>query len=161
MTKPERPTPSDVVGARVREVRKRRGWTAAQLAARCTEAGAPEITASVVTDLETGRRDKTTGRRRRNITVDELLALALALDVAPVHLLAPLKEGAYWVTPGRAVKVGLLRHWIRGHEPLSDKTDRRTFFGEVPEQEWQPPPPPDAEAMRQFMEFVRSQQDGA
>ncbi|WP_158642423.1 helix-turn-helix domain-containing protein [Actinomadura sp. WAC 06369] len=132
-------TPSDIVGARVRAVRQRRGWTAAQLAERCTEHGAPEITASVVTDLETGRRDKDTKRRRRNITVDELLALACALDVAPVHLLVPTDgNDPYLVTHDRFVRPARAREWVRGRHPLP-WSDPRLFFSEVPAEEWEPP----------------------
>lgn len=127
------------MGARVREVRRRHGWTAAQLAERCAEIGAPEITSSVVTDLETGRRDKTTGRRRRSITVDELLVLACALDVAPVHLLVPTKGSAvYPVASKRLVPPARAREWIRGRHPLPS-SDPRVFFSEVPAQEWEPP----------------------
>lgn len=160
MTNPvEGRTPSDVVGARVRAVRRRHGWTAAQLAERCAEIGATEITSSVVTDLETGRRDKTTGRRRRNITVDELLVLACALDVAPVHLLVPLEEGKYWITPRRIDKAGVVRQWIRGREPLA-RMNRRFYFTEVPEREWERPDPPDMSGMseedgRKLMELIQ------
>lgn len=144
-------TPSGVVGARVREVRRLRDWTAAQLAERCADLGAPEITSSVVTDLETGRRDKTTGRRRRNITVDELLVLALALDVAPVHLIAPTYPAPGWgrqdgrndpndaqlyaVTSTQEVPVYRVRSWVRGERPLPG-TDARLYFTQIPSHEF-------------------------
>ena len=67
-----------------------RGWTAVDLAARCSTIGAPEITPSVIANIETGRREKD-GRRRREITVDELLILAYALRVPPVFLFLPVE----------------------------------------------------------------------
>lgn len=144
--------PSEVVAARVKEARKRRGWNATQLAQRCAEIGAPELTAQAIANIENGRRDAT-GRRRRHVTVDEVLALAIALDVAPVHLMVPLEEGAYWVTPRGMTKIGLVRHWIRGTEPFPSG-DRRVFFSEVPEQEWEPPPPLSAEDIEAWREFA-------
>lgn len=161
---PDERTPSDVAGKRVREVRRRHGWTAAQLAERCAEIGAPEITSSVVTDLETGRRDKATGRRRRSITVDELLVLACALDVAPVHLLVPLEEGKYWITPRRIDKAGIVRQWIRGREPLA-RMSRRFYFTEVPDREWERPAAPDMSGMseedgRKLMDLIQKYAPG-
>jgi transcriptional regulator with XRE-family HTH domain len=130
-------TTSDMVARRVREVRRRRGLSVAQLAQRCADVGVPELTAQALYNLEAGRADKR-GRRRRAVTVDELLVLALALDVAPVHLLVPLDddEVAYPVTPTRGEPAGEIRDWVRGAAAL-DGTDQRSFFSEVPEHEWQ------------------------
>lgn len=82
-------TASDEVAARVKESRQRQGWTAARLALRCGEVGAPEITASVLANIESGRPDPVTGQRRRRITLEELLALAAALRTKPERLLYP------------------------------------------------------------------------
>jgi transcriptional regulator with XRE-family HTH domain len=80
---------SDFVGVRIREIRQERGWTAQDLAVKCAEVGATEITAAVIANMETGRRDAD-GRRRRDVTIDETLALAYALEVPPVFLFVPL-----------------------------------------------------------------------
>ena len=57
----------------------------------------PQITAAVITNLETRRRPG------REVTTEELLALAWVLDVPPVQLLAPLGEGqALEVVPGES-----------------------------------------------------------
>jgi transcriptional regulator with XRE-family HTH domain len=79
-------TVSDLVAERVREARRARGWQIADLAARCAGMGHPELTENVIENIEHGRRDKT-GRRRRNITIDELavLSLALGFDASAVH----------------------------------------------------------------------------
>jgi hypothetical protein len=54
------------------------------LAAKCAQLGYPEITANVITELETGRVRST---RRRPVTVDELYHLAEALHCSPLVLL--------------------------------------------------------------------------
>lgn len=128
---------SDVVAERVRDVRKRRGLTASQLAERCAEIGAPELTAQALSNIETGRRVKD-GPRRRYITIDEVLALALALDVAPVHLVVPpdaADEDEYQITPTSAVSVRDVRAWFRGYYPVLGRSVR-DFHGEVPESEY-------------------------
>jgi transcriptional regulator with XRE-family HTH domain len=113
---------------RVRELRRRRGLTAAQLAERLREVGL-DWDRNVVANLETGRR--------ASLDVSELLALALVLDVAPVHLLVPLDDDRpYQITPTRIEQSGPVRDWVRGAEPL-DGTDARAYWSEVPEVEWQ------------------------
>lgn len=82
---------SDVIGPRIRDLRQRRGLTRDELAKKCVDLGA-DISAAVLVNIETGRPDKTTGKRRRDITVDELLILALALDVPPARLLIPFDQ---------------------------------------------------------------------
>jgi transcriptional regulator with XRE-family HTH domain len=91
-----RETASDGVAARARQLRQRRGWSAARLAERCAEVGAPQLTASVIANIESGRRDKQ-GRRRRHVTVEELVALATALQTSPLVLLGPPPGQEQWV----------------------------------------------------------------
>lgn len=69
---------SDIVGNRVRCIRESRGWTREQLAAECRKHGAqPDLSATALGYIETGRRDPQ-GNRRRAVTVDEAAALARA-----------------------------------------------------------------------------------
>jgi transcriptional regulator with XRE-family HTH domain len=82
---------SEAVAQRVRELRHKRGWSAQDLANRCAEIGAMDLTADVLANIETGRRHPRTGVRRREVTVEELLSLARALDVLPSDLLEPLR----------------------------------------------------------------------
>src|SRR5690242_15845908 len=125
---------SDVVAARVREVRGKRNMTVAELAARCAELGAPDLTAQALYKLEQRRPGKL---RPRPVTVDELLALAGALNVAPVHLLVPVDDGdqPYQVTATVTAERSRVRAWIRGHA-LLEKFPRagasREFFSEQP-----------------------------
>ena len=78
-------TASDTVARRVKELRKRRGWSARRLAAACAATGSPQLSESVIANIESGRRED--GRRRRDVTVDETIAFAKALEVPAVHLL--------------------------------------------------------------------------
>lgn len=106
---------SDLVAERVTCVRKSRGMTAQDLAERCatTEVGAPEITAQTISNIETGRRDKD-GRRRRAVTVDELMSLAVALQVPPADLLAPF--GTYAPRPVLQEDLAIAVDRIQTHE---------------------------------------------
>ncbi len=125
---------SDVVAARVREARLRRGWTAQQLAQACAHRGADKLTTSVINNIETGRRDNQ-GHRRRDLSVDELLTLALVLDVAPIHLLG-LPTG----DEGTAVRIApdcrvsdpqALLLWIRGDKALPESDARRYYSSAI------------------------------
>jgi hypothetical protein len=133
-------TPSDVVAARVRQVRTKRRMRVADLAARCAELGAPQLTAQALYKLE-GQRESAT-RRPRPVTVDELLALAAALNVAPVHLLVP-PDGSgepYQVTATVAESRFQVRSWIRGLFLLARLPKvgaQREFWAEVPDDEFE------------------------
>ena len=130
---------SDVVAARVREVREKRRMTVVDLAARCAELGAPGLTLQALYKLE-GQRDPAK-RHPRPVTVAELLALALALDVAPVHLLVPVDDGEqpYQVTAAVSESRFRVRSWIRGLFPLARLPRvgaERDFWAEVPDDEF-------------------------
>jgi transcriptional regulator with XRE-family HTH domain len=87
---------SDIAALRIREARTKRGWRVKDLAEQCQKAGVPQITAPVITNLETRRRPG------REITAEELLALAWVLEVAPLQLLSPLDDGeVLQVVPGQ------------------------------------------------------------
>lgn len=70
---------SDLVARRIKALRQTAGWTLNRLAAACAEAGFPELSRSVIANIESGRRDAR-GRRTRDVTVDELVAIASALE---------------------------------------------------------------------------------
>jgi transcriptional regulator with XRE-family HTH domain len=78
-------TLSDAVADQITFWRKERGWNRAELAQRCSDVGMPELTASAITNIESGRRQDVV--RRRNITVDELLCFAFALRVSTAQLM--------------------------------------------------------------------------
>jgi transcriptional regulator with XRE-family HTH domain len=100
---------SDLAGRRIREARQRRGWTARDLAERCAEAGAPQVSATVITNLETRRR------ATREITVEEVFTLARVLDVPPLQLIIPLDASeTLEVLPGLHMNAPEAVHWIGG-----------------------------------------------
>jgi transcriptional regulator with XRE-family HTH domain len=129
-------TPSDVVAERVRDVRIKRKLKVAQLAERCAAAGAPHLTAQAIYKIE-GQRESAT-RPPRQVTVDELVALGVALNVAPLHLLVPPDDykKAYLLTSTISERAVYVRHWIRGEIPLPG-ADPREYFAEVPRTEYE------------------------
>lgn len=119
---------------RIKEVRRSQKVSAAELAERCKKLGAPHITASVIANVET--------RRRQEVSIDNLLTIAEALNVAPIHLLVPIadeeQEKLYAVSPESWTPAIEAREWIRGRVPLYGQ-DPRVYFSQVPRQEWEPP----------------------
>lgn len=108
---------SDVVAAQIGRWRRQRGMSREQLAESCQDRGLP-MTASVVANIETGRRDAN-GVRRREVSVDELAVFAEALELSPLRLLVPLESvDQFDVLPGRAVSTVDVVRWIRGEAPL-------------------------------------------
>jgi transcriptional regulator with XRE-family HTH domain len=125
---PEARPPHRVIAERVKDIRRRRKMTAARLGEEMTKAGIP-WDRSIVANLESGRR--------KSVSVEELLGLAYVLDVAPIHLIVPLDEGRYAVTPGgHTARNHQVRAWIRGTHALEGHTDERYYFSEVPVEEW-------------------------
>ena len=119
---------SDIVAQRIKTARKRRGWSAQELADRLAAAGAPELSMFVISNIESGRRKD--GRRRREVSVDELFLIAYVLGVPPIHLLVPAEGGeeSVEVAPGVWVdKPELMLRWIRGDQTLPG-IDPRGFF---------------------------------
>ena len=110
---------------RVKQLRRARGWTGAELGKRMEDVGIPWDRA-IVANVENGRR--------RSFTVAELLALAVVFDVAPVHFLIAPDAERYSITPKREYEAGRVRAWVRGEAPLPG-TNLRTFRTEVPMEE--------------------------
>jgi transcriptional regulator with XRE-family HTH domain len=130
-------SPSDETAARVREVRKRRGLTVADLAERCAGLGAPELTAQALYKLE-GQRESQ-ALRPRPVTVDELLVLALALNCPPLYLLVQPDgpDEAYPVTATVSESRRNVAAWVAGEGPMLRRFplvgDIRLFYSELPE----------------------------
>jgi transcriptional regulator with XRE-family HTH domain len=129
--------PSDYAAARIREVRRARGLTIAQLAEHCAQLGAPQLTHAAIDNIETGRRHED-GSRRRHITVDELLALALALNAPPMYLLIPPDdlEAPYPITATEVLPRYQVASWFAGVgpilRPMSSAGDTRLYYSERP-----------------------------
>jgi transcriptional regulator with XRE-family HTH domain len=128
---------SDHVAARIREVRHARGLSAGQLAERCEQLGAPQLTASVINNIETGRRHSD-GSRRRDVTVDELLALALALNAPPLYLIFPPDnlDAMYPLTSTVQMEGRAVAAWFTGTGPIlqtmASAGDTRRYYAERP-----------------------------
>lgn len=117
------------------------------LAKVCAERGAPQLTASVLMNIESGRRSED-GRRRRHVTVDEVMALAYVLEVSPMALLLPGEDTSYRITDEDTVPARTVYEWLVGELlppfpfPLEGITDEdrarawyafRSLVGYVPE----------------------------
>lgn len=77
---------STTAAQRVQRLRKERGWSVARLADECAKVGAPQLTANVLTNLLSRQQ------RRRDLTVEEVGALAAVFDLPPARLLPELIE---------------------------------------------------------------------
>lgn len=117
---------SDLAGLNIRTIRKERGWTVAELAERCARIGAEDLTASAITNIELGRRD-------RRVTVDELAALAEALMVTPA-VLVPVMGASYKFSSEDDLEI-LLKVQLGNMEVMRVLVDRirsaRAVAGEV------------------------------
>jgi transcriptional regulator with XRE-family HTH domain len=128
MPTPRAKTASEYVGDQVLKARKSKGWTQADLAAHLVELGDPSWRQTKVAKIEKGAV--------RRIPLDDVLALAAALDVQVPHLLAP--DGAeIAVAPKLNLSPDDFRAWLRGTKPLGPGADRSYFAGAlVPDSEW-------------------------
>ena len=124
--------PSEVFAEQMRIQRSRRGWTQRQLAVRLRNLGL------VVHQTKIGKWEA--GERR--ITLDEALAICVALDVSPAHMIA----GSYSENGVGEPRVALseatapasareLRMWLRGQQPLWGQDEKR-YYTEVAPDEW-------------------------
>jgi transcriptional regulator with XRE-family HTH domain len=107
-------TPTKTVAARVRQYRTDRGWSARVLAEKCQQAGL-KWERDVVANLESGRRNM--------VTLDELLILALVLNVPPVLLVTPLGgKDEQQVAPDVQAKPWDVYRWFVGEiaDPRGD-----------------------------------------
>jgi transcriptional regulator with XRE-family HTH domain len=103
-------SPTQAIAERLQELRKRRGWSAAELAERCAEKGLVGLNRSVLANIESGRR--------KYVTVEELFTLAYVLGVSPTSLLVPPDTVPLAVTPTVTDGSDLVRDWIEGEGPL-------------------------------------------
>lgn len=111
------------VAANVKRLRDDKGWSLRALAKRMEEAGR-RLSADALNKIENGRlvddpdhQDKPLYVRR--VDADDLMALAVALDVNPsALLLPPTIEGKAEITGKSAVSTHTLWRWAQGERPL-------------------------------------------
>lgn len=114
MTQTADESPTKTVATRVRQYRTDRGWSARVLAEKCQEAGL-KWERDVVANLESGRRNM--------VTLDELLILALVLNVPPILLVTPLgTKDEQQVAPDVRAKPWDVYRWFLGEiaDPRGD-----------------------------------------
>ncbi|MET9494290.1 helix-turn-helix transcriptional regulator [Streptomyces sp. NPDC006552] len=117
-----------VVAVNVRRIRDEvRGWSTYELAGKLSKLGRP-IAPSAVSKIERGERQ---------VTVDDLFALAYALQVNPnALLLPPTAEGQVDVTAAGALDASVAWDWAEGERPLNlpegdDGTAHNQFQADV------------------------------
>lgn len=104
--------PGPLIAERVKHFRERQGWSQRQLAERLEVLGYP-INRVTLAKIEGG------GTRARNVSVEEMLALAAALSVPPLMLLVPLDGRRLLATPSTPMGSVLALNWIEGREPFA------------------------------------------
>jgi transcriptional regulator with XRE-family HTH domain len=126
-----KPTPKRTdqhLGEQVKIARKSKGWLQSDLANRLRELGFTGWRQSKVAKIENGET--------KRVSLEDALALAVALGVQPAHLLAP-KDGVVEIVPKLAVPAHAFRMWLRGHAAFRQEDEKDYFTGAlVPEQEW-------------------------
>jgi transcriptional regulator with XRE-family HTH domain len=94
-----------LIGQNVRAVRKRRKLSTLKLSELCTERVGFAVPRNTIVNLETGRKE--------SLSVQELVALALALEPPPVMLLYPLDQDVE-IAPGVARSPLHAIEWFAG-----------------------------------------------
>jgi transcriptional regulator with XRE-family HTH domain len=120
-------TAGEAFAARVKQVRERKGWKQHDLSRRLGELGYP-MDRVTLSKIERG------GLRTRNVKLEEVLAIALALEVSPVFLIVPYEQEArLQVAPNVRPSTGAVaRGWVEGRWTLTQEEDQRFFFTEQP-----------------------------
>jgi transcriptional regulator with XRE-family HTH domain len=116
------PSKGEVVARRTREIREHRGWLQADFLNRLDALG-HHMEQATLSRIENGVR---------RVTVDELVLLALALDVSPAHLVVPVDQTArVELAPGTVERAVDVLRWFTGRQALRD-TDAKVYAREMP-----------------------------
>lgn len=109
----------DQLADNVADLRRQRRMTTTQLAQAVSDLGVP-MTASTVTKIET---------QGRRVFVDELVALAIALNVSPVTLMLPGRNprNPVGVTPTKSMPWRRAWRWMHASAPLPDSEEEDEF----------------------------------
>lgn len=111
-----------IFALRLREAREARGWRQQDLSDRMGQLGAP-MDRTTLAKIERGKREA---------RLEEMIALAAALDVAPLNLYMPIEgDEPVCLAPALAVDPGDARKWARGFRPL-DPTNHRVYQFQSP-----------------------------
>lgn len=105
----ENETPSRIVGDNLRRLRKERGLSLADVSARVASLGVP-LSLNLLSKVELGNR---------SLELDELLAVARAVDAPPLLLIFPVGHApSVEVFPGARVRTWDAARWFTGEAPL-------------------------------------------
>jgi transcriptional regulator with XRE-family HTH domain len=119
---PRKPTakrPGEYVGERVRTARVSKRLSQSDLVSRLEELGYTQWRQSKVAKIENGEV--------KRLALDDVLALAAALGVQPIHLITPTEDEALVeVAPKLTVPAVTARGWLRGVAPISE--DGASYF---------------------------------
>jgi transcriptional regulator with XRE-family HTH domain len=124
-------TPGVVFGQRLAQVRAKRGISKAALSRRLEELGHP-LHRVVLGEIEGG------GTRARNVSLEDVLAIAYALGVPPLQMMFPYDEQRVRIVGNREpVEPERLRYWIVGppYGSSIEKDDTFTYIFELPEKD--------------------------
>lgn len=104
-------TVRDVIAHNVAILRKARGMSVRDLSAVMEQVG-QKILPSGITAIEQGKR---------GVGAEDLLALAVALNVNPARLLLPVgdRQEEVALTPAVTVPAGVAWPWVRGETPIA------------------------------------------
>lgn len=143
---------AEAVAQNVKRFRERRGMTIYSLSGALGRAGRP-ITPSAIAKIE---------KQQRQVTVDDLTALAMVLEVSPpTLLLPPTDSGPVNVTPNTAVPWKAAWRWVHGEEPPFSRDEvgddyperRHRFLAECQ-------PYRDRDHLAELAKYIRARIDG-
>lgn len=105
----------EIVRTNLERIRRSRGWTLQTLSDRMT--GEVQLSVSGLSKIETGAR---------GVDVDDLVAIAAALDVSPLALLLPSQVSPFELVHvgGTALEARVLWEWAIGQSPITDLDSR-------------------------------------
>lgn len=109
-------TVSETVAGHLEHFRRERKLSLQQLADRCAELGAERFTFHVLAKMEAGIRDGS-DRRGRDVSVDELLQLAVVMETSPLSLLLPADGAPVPITEQWQPEPATAVAWIAGEIP--------------------------------------------
>jgi transcriptional regulator with XRE-family HTH domain len=123
-------TPAKVFARRLRQAREARHWTQQELVDQLAVLGY-QMDRATIAQIESGaRRNGVT--RSENITLNEVVALSMALGVALIHMVVPPEpdDAPVWLVPKRPADTALnARRWARGEQALGDED---FYWAQVP-----------------------------
>jgi transcriptional regulator with XRE-family HTH domain len=115
-------TPAEVFARRLQETRKTKGWSQQKLVEQLTRLGY-RMDRATLAQIESGAR-RSDVTRSDNVTLNEVVALSVALGVALIHMVVPPEsdDAPVRLVPNRVADPALTaRRWARGEQALGDE----------------------------------------